>query len=356
MSSPKKSNEKSLLAASSLTAAAFAQRVLAWQQQYGRHDLPWQQPATPYRVLVSEIMLQQTQVSTVIPYFHRWMEAFPDLATLAAAGEDQVMALWQGLGYYSRARNLQKAARYLIAEYDGQFPQELAALEKVPGVGRYTAGAIRAFAFDAYGPIVDGNVRRLFCRLFTISGPPLSSAVNKQLWQFAEHLTPKQNNRRFAQGLLDLGATICRPKNPDCETCPLQQHCQAKLQNRVAEFPNPTAKKVLPIRQGHFLWQSERGNLWLERRPDQGIWATMWALPEVNSAPESARLIGEFQHTFSHYKLHAQVWQLHDLEVNEAADQARDIKPMDVEQLEDVGMPTPIRKFIQQQLKKIHDV
>lgn len=352
MSSPKKSNEKSHLPAHSLTAEAFAQRVLAWHQQHGRHDLPWQQPATPYRVLVSEVMLQQTQVSTVIPYFQRWMETFPDLATLAVAEDDQVMALWQGLGYYSRARNLQKAARYLVTEYDGQFPQELTELERIPGVGRYTAGAIRSFAFDAYGPIVDGNVRRLFCRLFAISGPPLSSAVNKKLWQLAEHLTPKQNNRSFAQGLLDLGATICKPKNPDCENCPLLQHCQAKLQNRVTEFPNPKAKKVLPIRQGHFLWQSERDSLWLERRPEQGIWATLWALPEVNNAPENASLVGEFQHTFSHYKLHAQVWQLTNLELNEAVGQPRDIKPMDAEQLEQVGMPTPIRKFIQQQLKR----
>ncbi|MCH8502149.1 MAG: A/G-specific adenine glycosylase [Aliidiomarina sp.] len=352
MSSPKKSNEKSVLPAFSLTADGFAQCVLAWQQQHGRHDLPWQQPATPYRVLVSEIMLQQTQVSTVVPYFQRWMETFPDLPTLAAAEEDQVMALWQGLGYYSRARNLQKAARYLVNEYDGQFPQELTELEKIPGVGRYTAGAIRAFAFDAYGPIVDGNVRRLFCRLFTISGQPLSTAVNKTLWQLAEHLTPNQNNRNFAQGLLDLGATVCKPKSPNCEKCPFVRHCQAKLQNRVAEFPNPKTKKTLPTRHGHFLWQLERDGLWLERRPEQGIWATLWALPELESAPENANLVGEFLHTFSHYKLRAQVWQVQALELNETLSQPRDLKAIDQEQLEQVGMPTPIRKFIQQQLQE----
>src|SRR5690554_1413381 len=203
----------------------FAATVLNWQKQHGRHDLPWQNPVSPYRVLVSEIMLQQTQVNTVIPYFQRWMETFPTLEALAQASEDEVMARWQGLGYYSRARNLRKAAQYLVQEFNGQFPSDLQGLASIPGVGPYTAGAIRSFAFNDYGPIVDGNVKRFFCRLFGIEGDTTRSAVNKQLWQKADDLTPNHDNRRFAQGLLDIGATLCTRANPDCARCPFDNQC-----------------------------------------------------------------------------------------------------------------------------------
>lgn len=292
-----------------LNLSDFADTVLTWQHNHGRHDLPWQKPATPYRVLVSEIMLQQTQVATVIPYFQRWMQAFPTLDSLASASEDEVMALWQGLGYYSRARNLQKAARYIVTELNGEFPNELTAIEKIPGVGRYTAGAIRSFAYDAYGPIVDGNVRRLFCRLFGIEGQATSSAVNKALWQRAEELTPQTDNRRFAQGLLDLGATLCRKRNPECHSCPFSYACIAYQENRIAELPTPKAKKLTPTKQGHFIWL-ENDALVLEKRPSKGIWASLWSLPEVSEAPQDAKLKGSFKHVFSHYKLEATVWQL----------------------------------------------
>ncbi|RUO18375.1 A/G-specific adenine glycosylase [Aliidiomarina haloalkalitolerans] len=351
MSSQKKSNQLPQKATHPLKPQAFADIVLQWQALHGRHDLPWQQPATPYRVLVSEIMLQQTQVSTVIPYFQRWLQAFPDLHSLANAEEDQVMALWQGLGYYSRARNLQKAAQYLTQEYQGEFPNSLTELEQIPGVGRYTAGAIRSFAFDDYGPIVDGNVRRLFCRFFAIAGAPLSSAVNKQLWQLAEQFTPQNNNRAFAQGLLDLGATVCTPKKPNCNDCPLQSNCIAFQQSRVDEFPNPKPKKTIPLRQGHFIWRVENSQIWLQRRPESGIWARLWSLPEVDGVPKGASLVGEFQHTFSHYKLQAKVWQHDHTHLQEPDANYVDHHWLPLEALDSVGLPTPIRQFLQAQLQ-----
>ncbi|WP_337840697.1 A/G-specific adenine glycosylase [Rheinheimera sp.] len=320
----------------------LAEKMISWQASQGRHTLPWQQNPTPYRVLVSEMMLQQTQVSTVIPYFERWMAAFPDVTDLAKAETDQVMALWQGLGYYARARNLHKAAKTIAAL--GDFPFELADLLQIPGIGRYTAGAIRSFAYDSWGPIVDGNVRRLFCRLFAIEGVSTSSAVDKKLWALAEQLTPVKHNRRFAQALLDLGATVCKPRQPSCHACPLQAGCLAYQQNRVAELPTAKPKKVTPVKQGHFLWVEKQGLLLLEKRPSSGIWADLWALPQVDDAPDT-ELQGEFNHVFSHYRLEAKVWLL----------DVREAKPeqswYSKKQLENVGLPAPIRSWIEARLQ-----
>lgn len=320
----------------------FSHAVIDWQQQLGRHDLPWQQDPTPYRVLVSEIMLQQTQVVTVIPYFQRWMVRFPTIETLATATEEDVMALWQGLGYYSRARNLRKAAQYLVEHHQGEFPDSLAELQDIPGVGRYTAGAITSFARDQYGPIVDGNVKRLFCRLFAIHGDPASSIVTKQLWQLAETLTPKIQNRIFAQGLLDLGATLCTPKTPDCQNCPFTQTCLAFQQDRINELPTPKLKKDIPVRSGVFLWCSDGQTLLLEKRPSPGIWGGLWCLPEVSESPASGTLLGRFRHTFSHYKLNACVWNSEDRTSRPEAGQRFTYK-----QIADIGLPAPIRTFIE---------
>lgn len=339
----------------------FAATVLKWQQQHGRHDLPWQQPATPYRVLVSEIMLQQTQVVTVIPYFQRWMQAFPSISALAEASEDEVMALWQGLGYYSRARNLQKAARYIEHELAGEFPNELQQLEMIPGVGRYTAGAIRSFAYDRYGPIVDGNVRRLFCRLFAIEGQPTAAAVNKALWQQAERLTPEHNNRRFAQGLLDLGATLCKPRNPECTRCPFNNTCTAYTQNRVGELPTAKLKKTLPTKTGHFLWLPNEANVMLSKRPDKGIWASLWCLPEVSEAPAEATLVASFKHTFSHYKLIAKVWQpetgaaiWNELRGGELRETNTHYQrtPINLQNIHEFGLPAPMLKLLNKLLQE----
>ncbi len=330
----------------SISPSDFQQILLEWAAHHGRHDLPWQLNASPYAVLTSEIMLQQTQVITVIPYFQRWMEAFPDIQALADAEEDQVMQLWQGLGYYSRARNLQKAARYIVEECGGEFPDSLEGLQAIPGVGRYTAGAIRSFAFDHYGPIVDGNVRRLFCRLFGIEGQATSSAVQKKLWQLAHDYTPKEHNRKFAQGLLDMGATLCTPKKPGCERCPMQSHCVALKTDRVALLPTPKPKKVLPVKTASFGWLEQDQKLWLEKRPDSGIWSGLWCLPELaaEEVRETDKPIGRFKHTFSHYKLEASV------EALTKAGTAGEWVPF--EQIDQFGLPTPIRKFIQGRLAR----
>ena len=346
--------------ASPLEPELFTRLLLTWHATHGRHDLPWQQDPSPYRVLVSEVMLQQTQVATVIPYFSRWMAAFPELETLASASDDQVMALWQGLGYYSRARNLQKAARFIVDECGGLFPRSLDELQQIPGVGRYTAGAIAAFAYNEFGPIVDGNVKRLFCRLFGIEGQLTSSLVTRQLWDLAHHYTPEQHNRAFAQGLLDMGATLCTPKSPACTRCPFSQHCVARLTDQIAALPSPKPKKQIPTRHGHFLWQERDGQLLLEKRPEDGIWGGLWCLPELLSPelgeplesvadseevdvgpPVDGHLKGSFDHTFSHYKLKAEVWQVQSREPS-----ARYQAWFSADELQTIGLPAPIRKFL----------
>jgi A/G-specific adenine glycosylase len=327
----------------------FQYLLIHWQQSHGRHDLPWQKNPTPYRVLVSEVMLQQTQVATVIPYFTNWMRRFPSIRDLAAAGEDEVMQYWQGLGYYSRARNLRKAAQFLMTEHDGQFPDSLDALRTIPGVGRYTAGAIASFAFNMFGPIVDGNVKRLFCRFFGIEGIPGTTPVDKTLWHLAETYTPLQNNRAFAQGLLDIGAIVCQPKNPNCDRCCFNQTCYAFNHNRTQELPTPKPKKTLPTRAGQFLWIESDGKLLLEKRVSKGIWGALWCLPEINIQPEHlgehVQLKGTFKHTFTHYKLNANVWEIDH--ISEENLRYQWVEKTNISQL---GLPTPIKKFLNRHL------
>jgi A/G-specific adenine glycosylase len=293
----------------------FADRLIAWQQRSGRHDLPWQ-VRDPYAVWVSEIMLQQTQVETVIPYYRRFMARFPDLASLAAAPEDEVLALWSGLGYYARARNLQAAAWQIMAEHDGVFPPAFDVIQSLPGVGRSTAAAISAFAFGEQRAILDGNVKRVFCRLLGIEGWPGEKAIETRLWTLAEDLLPAANLTAYTQGLMDLGATLCRRARPDCPQCPFAGDCVAKRQGRQGELPSPRPSKILPEKGTAMLIMVHAGELLLEKRRTAGIWGGLWSLPEceveVDAVKQAQRLgyeaawlrdLPSLKHSFSHFRL-----------------------------------------------------
>ncbi len=293
----------------------FQQRLLAWFERYGRKDLPWQQAITPYRVWLSEIMLQQTQVSSVIPYFNRFIERFPTLADLAAAELDDVLPLWAGLGYYARARNLHKTARLLQAA-GGEFPLDIEHLSALPGIGRSTAGAILSIAGGQSQPILDGNVKRVLARQHAVTGWPGDAAAAKLLWNISAAYTPRQNAAAYTQAIMDLGATLCRRSKPLCEACPVAEGCQALAQNAVAAYPAPKPRKTQPVKTAFFLLLQDAENRFLlEKRPPAGIWGGLWSAPEFLSLDELAvwlpeqaareqwRLLPEQRHTFSHYHL-----------------------------------------------------
>lgn len=269
--------------------AGFAERVLAWYDQHGRHDLPWQQPATPYRVWISEIMLQQTRVETVKPYFSRFLERFPDVATLAAAPIDDVMAYWAGLGYYARARNLHRAAQQIVAEHGGELPDDIAALQTLPGIGRSTAGAIQSLARGRHHAILDGNVKRVLARHAGIEGWPGRTPVQRALWTEAEARTPVARVAAYNQAMMDLGASICL-RQPRCMICPVAADCRARLEGTTAAIPAGKPKRTLPTREAALLVLQNRadGAILVERRANQGIWGGLWSLPEFDDATSLA--------------------------------------------------------------------
>lgn len=297
-------------------AANFSKTVLAWFAKNGRKDLPWQEDPTPYRVWVSEIMLQQTQVQTVIPFYQRFMQRFPSVADLANAPTDQVLHLWTGLGYYARARNLHKTAGLVVADYQGEFPASIEELENLPGIGRSTAGAIAALSMNIRAPILDGNVKRVLTRYFAVAGWPEQSKVKAQLWELADLLTPEKQVANYTQAMMDLGATVCTRSNPTCELCPLKTSCQAKASSEIALYPGKKPKKTLPTKTvAMYILQDNSGNVLLEKRPPTGIWGSLYSLPEgqldaneailANQAYplEEAEELEPIRHTFSHYHL-----------------------------------------------------
>ncbi|MGZ5076018.1 MAG: A/G-specific adenine glycosylase [Methylobacter sp.] len=298
-----------------MSPSAFQHNVLAWFDQHGRKDLPWQQDRSPYRVWLSETMLQQTQVATVIPYFNAFIEKFPDIASLANAPVDEVLHLWSGLGYYARARNLHKTAQ-LIAER-GHFPDTLDELTALPGIGQSTAGAILSIAFNKSHPILDGNVKRVLARFRAVSGWPGISAVSKELWSISAKLTPVNRVADYTQAMMDLGATVCTRSKPACASCPLHNDCLARLAGNVSAFPTPKPAKILPVKQLTLLILSNAdGRLLLEKRPPTGIWGGLWSLPEFDSieaaddwclsqniAISGREILTTRRHTFSHYHL-----------------------------------------------------
>jgi A/G-specific adenine glycosylase len=258
----------------------FAARVVRWQKTHGRRGLPWQSRRDPYRVWLSEIMLQQTQVATVIPYYERFLERFPDVASLARAPLDEVMTLWSGLGYYSRARNLHAAAQTVDAQ-GGRFPRARAGLQALPGVGRSTAAAIAALAYGAREAILDGNVKRVLARHFAVAGYPSDPKVERRLWELAESLLPERGNARYTQALMDLGATVCRQRRPECGRCPVAQTCSAWRDGTIERFPAPRPRKAVPVKRTAMLVLVHRGQVLLEKRPATGIWGGLWCLPQM---------------------------------------------------------------------------
>jgi A/G-specific adenine glycosylase len=295
--------------------ADFAARLLAWFDEHGRKDLPWQRDITPYRVWISEIMLQQTQVATVIPYFERFMASFPDVTTLADASEDAVLAHWSGLGYYARARNLHKAARLVRDEHGGAFPESFDAVVALPGIGRSTAGAILSIACGQRHPILDGNVKRVLARHAAVDGWPGTTRVADTLWSLADDLTPTGRVADYTQAIMDLGATLCTRSRPACADCPVAADCRAFAAGDVDRYPGRKPKREKPLRQTTMLLAVAGNELYLERRPASGIWGGLWSLPETDDDPVcwcAERLAGEpaettrwatLRHSFSHYDL-----------------------------------------------------
>jgi A/G-specific adenine glycosylase len=296
---------------------AFAARLLDWHAVHGRHDLPWQQPRTPYRVWLSEVMLQQTQVATVIGYFVRFVDALPTLPDLARADLDQVLALWAGLGYYSRARNLHAAAQRCVERHGGELPTDIEALAALPGIGRSTAGAILAQAHGQRHAILDANVRRVLARHARIEDDVASTPVRKRLWALAESLLPESRLADYTQALMDLGATVCTPRKPRCTECPVQADCGARAAGVAADLPRKRAARTLPRRETCLvLLRDGAGRMLLERRPPSGIWGGLWSLPEAADA-QAARTLVEarlgvradfaalpaFEHAFTHFRL-----------------------------------------------------
>jgi len=347
----------------------YAASLLAWFDVNGRHDLPWTMQRTPYRVWLSEIMLQQTQVATVIPYFHRFVDALPNLQSLASAPLDQVLGLWSGLGYYSRARNLHAAARICMGEHGGKLPRDFDALHALPGIGRSTANAILAQAWDDTAPILDGNVKRVLARLHGVEGWPGLPAVERRLWAIAEASLPAAlpacaRMADYTQAQMDLGATICTRGRPRCDACPLAKGCVAKREDRITQLPTPRPKKAIPQRQTRMLWLRDvDGRTLLQRRPANGIWAALWSLPEaddIDAALSIARQHAKWadatamrelpgiEHVFTHFRL-----RIRPLLFDGVAPAARvgdndGLRWASRAELAGLGIPAPVRKLIEE--------
>ena len=303
---------------SQTTPSPIAQALLAWHSREGRHDLPWQNDRTPYRVWVSEIMLQQTQVATVIPYYERFIERFPTVRALADAPVDDVLHMWSGLGYYARARNLHRAAARVRDEFFGTFPASIEDLQSLPGVGRSTAGAILALSRAERFPILDGNVKRVLARYFGVQGNPSESAIARRLWQLSDQCTPQDRVDIYTQAIMDLGATVCSRHKPLCAYCPLSEGCFALRTGRQHDLPSPRPARTRPTRKVFMIVAiRDDGSVLLERRPESGVWGGLWCLPEFDTASaassyarqslrdvvEAPKALSCVEHTFTHFDL-----------------------------------------------------
>lgn len=351
----------------------FSSRLIAWQRQHGRHDLPWQ-GAYAYPVWLSEIMLQQTQVATVIPYYQRFIAAFPTIAALAEASEEQVLAHWSGLGYYARGRNLHATAQLIVEKYHGEFPRQYEQILELPGIGRSTAAAICALAYHECRAILDGNVKRVLARYCGIEGWAGNKQVETKLWQQAEALLPPPPSRgrtgerggfengiaSYIQAQMDLGATLCTRSKPKCDVCPVRSDCVAFQSGRVSELPTPRPRKVMPERHTTFLLLMHGNDILLEKRPGSGIWGGLWCPPQLDDGQDvvadyvqrsgmkvSERIeLAEFTHTFTHFKLHITPLLLHVARKPQQVQQAGSIW-LDVEEALQAAIPTPVRTLLE---------
>ena len=336
----------------------FADALLDWFDHYGRKNLPWQQNPTPYHVWLSEIMLQQTQVSTVIDYYTRFIQRFPNVYSLAEAKQDDVLAYWSGLGYYARARNLHKTAQIVSADYTGAFPETLEELINLPGIGRSTAGAILTLAYHQKYPILDGNVKRVLTRFFAIDGWPGNKKVEDSLWEKAESLLPDKRIANYIQAQMDLGATLCTRSKPDCPRCPLQSHCLAYNNGNPTAYPEKKPKKAIPTRTCYWLVSQNNDELFMEQRPSTGIWGGLWSFPErpdkqdlmayceqtLHFSIDSIEELPEMTHVFSHFRLMIRPLLIKS-RINAVTDNSIGnwYKINDIMQL---GLPAPVRSFL----------
>jgi len=337
---------------------AFSAQLLDWWDRHGRKDLPWQHPRSAYRVWVAEIMLQQTQVKTVIPYFERFIEQFPDIQSLAASSTDDVLAHWSGLGYYARARNLHKTAKICVAEHGGELPRTPGELAALPGIGESTANAIYSQAFDRPAVILDGNVKRVLARHFSIEGWPGRPSVHKQLWKIAEKLLPASRGADYTQAVMDLGATLCSRSNPACERCPVIESCKAYKTNRVAEFPARRPSLKINEKSFHMLVLTDgNGRVLLERRPPAGIWGGLWSLPsDDDGKPLHQRLgIGRksleplpaFQHQLTHLRMNIQPLFGHAEMYPGGVECTREQRWFGRQEWPALGLPQPVRQLLE---------
>ncbi|ODS23250.1 A/G-specific adenine glycosylase [Candidatus Endobugula sertula] len=342
----------------------FSKSILKWFDQHGRKHLPWQHNPTAYRVWVSEIMLQQTQVNTVIPYYERFINSFPTVNILAEATQDEVLAHWAGLGYYARGRNLHKCAQAIVEHYQGVFPDTVDALVALPGIGQSTAGAIISLSSNQRAVILDGNVKRVLARYHGIKGWPGKTAVANTLWQWAETHTPNTRCADFNQAMMDMGATLCTRSNPRCDRCPLQKDCYAFHHSQQADFPGKKPKKIQPVKTTQWLVISNpQQQYYLEQRPPQGIWGGLWSFPELTlddnvqeyckthfGSIKSLEYYTAFRHTFSHYHLdiHPTLIQLHQplLHVRDNGCQGW----FNQQELAEIGLAAPIKKLLRRLL------
>lgn len=336
----------------------FAARLIAWQRQHGRHDLPWQHTRDPYRVWLSEIMLQQTQVATVIPFYERFLARFPTLADLAAAPVEAVMAHWSGLGYYARARHLHRCAQRIVAEYDGAFPRTPESIARLPGIGRSTANAIAVFCFGARVPILDGNVKRVLCRYLGIEGFPGAPLVERRLWQEAALLLPDRHVDTYIQAQMDLGATICTRSRPRCAACPVAEECVARREARTAELPTPRPQRVLPEKAVSLLVLRHGGRYALEARPPSGLWGGLLSLPELPEGADVSQHCAQrfglsigavspaptLTHAFTHFRLRIAPWVCEVVAAHGVSDVG--LRWLERAEITQAALPAPIRRIL----------